>query len=58
MVIYGVYLLNETPKAWLVSWYDTNYHKRVQAWVPKSITHLENGMLFLDKNIYNTLKIK
>lgn len=57
MTIYNITLIAETPKAYLLSWYDTNYKGRVQAWVPRSLSHLENGTLFISTWQYNQLKL-
>lgn len=57
MTIYNITLIAETPKAYLLSWYDTNYKGRVQAWVPRSLSHLENGTLFIDTWMYTRLKL-
>lgn len=57
MTIYNITLIAETPKAYLLSWYDTNYKGRVRAWVPRSLSHLENGTLFIDTWMYTRLKL-
>lgn len=57
MTIYNVTLITGTPKAYLLSWYETNYKGRVRAWVPRSLSYLENGTLFIDSWIYNRLKL-
>lgn len=56
MTIGKITLIRQTSKAVLISWYDTNHGRQVKAWVPKSVSVIENGYLYLNNGIYNNLK--